>query len=104
MPMHTGPPTRAILRGSAMVRVVRTCVIEVLEGPEQGARVLLERPIFRIGAHASNDLALSDPTVSKHHLEIAVAPDGYRISDLGSSNGTLLGGARLGVLTVVEPV
>src|SRR5438445_3166618 len=104
MAMHTPPPTRAILRGTAMVRVVRTCVVEVLEGPEQGTRVLLERPIFRIGAHATNDLALSDPTVSKHHLEVAVVPEGYRIADLGSSNGTLMGGARLGVVTVVEPV
>src|SRR5882724_6892083 len=104
MGMDTPPPTRAILRGATVVRVVRTCVVEVLEGPEQGARVLLERPIFRIGAHTTNDLSLSDPTVSKHHLEVAVVPEGYRITDLGSSNGTLMGGARLGAITVVEPV
>src|SRR5438067_356048 len=55
-------------------------------------------------ASASNDLVLSDPTVSKHHVEIAVVPEGYRIGDLGSSNGTLVGAARLGALTVVEPV
>ena len=102
--MHTPPPTRAISRGATVVRVVRTCVVEVLEGPEQGARVLLERPIFRIGSHVTNDLSLSDPTVSKHHLEVAVVAEGYRITDLGSSNGTLMGGARLGAITVVEPV
>ena len=45
--MHTPPPTRAILRGTAMVRLVRTCVVEVLEGPDAGTRVRLERPLFR---------------------------------------------------------
>jgi len=47
---------------------------------------------------------LTDSTVSKHHLEIAIVPDGYRISDLDSSNGTLLGSARVGALTVLDPV
>ncbi|MDB4969790.1 MAG: Response regulator of zinc sigma-54-dependent two-component system [Myxococcales bacterium] len=102
--MDTPFATRAILRGSETVRLVRTCLVEVLEGAEAGTHARLERPIFRIGTHATNDLVLSDATVSKHHLEIAVVPEGYRISDLGSSNGTLLGTARLGALTIAEPV
>src|SRR3954470_15222859 len=103
MGMHT-PATRAILRGTATVRLVRTCVIEVVAGPEAGTRARLDRPLYRIGTHAGNDLVLSDDTVSKHHLEIAVEPDGYRISDLGSANGTRLDGVRLRTLAVGEPV
>jgi DNA-binding NtrC family response regulator len=98
------PATRAILRGTSMVRAVRVCAVEVLAGPDAGARTVLSRPLFRIGAHAANDLVLRDDAVSKHHLEIAVEPHGYRISDLGSANGTFIGGVRLGSLTVVEPV
>jgi DNA-binding NtrC family response regulator len=90
--------------GSNPVRVVRTCLIEVREGPEAGMRVWLQRPLFRVGTQEGNDLVLTDSTVSKLHLEIAVTPDGYRISDLDSSNGTWLGSARVGQLTILEPV
>jgi DNA-binding NtrC family response regulator len=103
MSVHT-LATRVVARGSVIVRVVRTCVVDVVAGPDAGRQARLERPLFRIGSHAGNDLVLADDTVSKHHLEIAVAPDGYRVSDLGSANGTLLGGLRLGALTIVEPV
>src|SRR5262249_32457392 len=96
--------TRALLRGTDVVRVVRTCVVEVLQGPDAGLRIQLLRPLFRVGTHASNDLRLTDETVSKYHLEIAVVSEGYRISDLESSNGTFLGSARIGELTVVKPV
>jgi DNA-binding NtrC family response regulator len=78
--------------------------VEVVHGPDAGLQARLERPLFRIGSDESNDLVLSDRTVSKHHLEVAVVPDGYRLTDLGSSNGTLIGSARIGELTVVEPV
>ena len=34
-------------------------------------------------------------TVSRRHAEIRRAPDGYRIRDLGSTNGTFVNGMRL---------
>src|SRR5438270_2491545 len=96
--------TRAVEDGKNTVRVLRTCLIEILAGPDAGRRERLERPHYRVGTQASNDLVLTDETVSKQHLEIAVVSDGYRISDLDSSNGTFAGSMRLGELTVIEPV
>jgi DNA-binding NtrC family response regulator len=96
--------TRAVAGDTRTVRVVRTCEVEVLQGPDKGTHARLSRPLFRIGTQVSNDLVLSDPTVSKQHLEITVVADGYRILDLDSSNGTFLGSARVGELTVLEPV
>src|SRR6185369_4357063 len=49
-------------------------------------------------------LVLPDETVSKHHLELSVQPDGHRIVDVASSNGTTLGPMRLGEVTVTEEV
>ena len=94
--------TRVIRQGGTEVRVLRTCTLEVI-GPD-GERTVgkLDRPVFRIGSHVSNDLAPPDPTISKHHLEVTVVPEGYRLVDLGSSNGTWLGDVRLGELTVDE--
>jgi DNA-binding NtrC family response regulator len=96
--------TRVIGRGEQAVRLVRRCRVEVVTGARAGEQAALSGTLFRIGSHASNDLQLPDETVSKHHLEIAVQEDGWRIADLGSSNGTHLGGARLGEVVVADPV
>jgi transcriptional regulator with GAF, ATPase, and Fis domain len=42
----------------------------------------------RIGAGPGNDLILDDPTVSSVHLEIHSTANGFRLRDLGSTNGT----------------
>jgi DNA-binding NtrC family response regulator len=96
--------TRVLARDGSDTRMVRTCRVDVLSGPDAGRHERLERPLYRVGTQASNDLVLTDETVSKQHLEIAVVPEGYRISDLDSSNGTYAGSMRLGDITVIDPV
>lgn len=83
--------TRIVEGPGGAVRVVRTCDVTVVGGPDTGRAARLERPTFRVGTHASNELVVTDPTVSQHHLEITVTPGGFRIVDLGSSNGTYWG-------------
>jgi two-component system response regulator GlrR len=48
-----------------------------------------------IGSEAGNDLRLSEPTVSGFHSEIRVGPNGIRIVDLGSRNGTIVDGVQV---------
>jgi len=96
--------TRLVSRGDAEVRLMQTCTVEVMTGAGVGTVARVERPTFAIGSHESNDLVLADDSVSKHHLELTVAPDGYRIVDLSSSNGTFLGGVRVSDITITEPV
>jgi DNA-binding NtrC family response regulator len=43
-----------------------------------------------IGSAPGNQLALDDPTVSRHHCAIRVTPRGFLLQDLGSTNGTWL--------------
>ena len=54
------------------------------------------RPVgaIRIGAASGCDLVLTDRSVSRHHVEIGLEAGGYRIRDLGSTNGTWFAGAR----------
>jgi DNA-binding NtrC family response regulator len=99
-----GQMTRVISREGAEVRMMRTCVLEVVEGGARGTRVTIDRPVFRVGAHASCDLVLDDATVSQHHLELRAEPGGYRVIDLDSSNGTFVGGLRLGEALASEPL
>src|SRR4051812_47624462 len=83
---------------------MQTCTAEVLSGPDAGRAARIDKPIYRIGSHESNDLVLADDAVSKHPLEITTGPEGYKITDLSSSNGTFLGGIKIGEISVVEPV
>jgi DNA-binding NtrC family response regulator len=96
--------TRVVRRADGPVRVMQGWLARVVDGKQAGETKLIDRPVFRVGSHPSNDLVVADETVSKQHLEIAVVDDGYRVTDLGSSNGTMLGGVRVGEVTVRREV
>jgi transcriptional regulator with GAF, ATPase, and Fis domain len=51
--------------------------------------------VVRIGAGRGNDLVLDDPTVSSAHAEIVATPRGFKLKDLGSTNGTTINGVRV---------
>lgn len=48
------------------------------------------------------DVLVMDPTVSRRHARIDVGPGGVSLTDLGSSNGTLLDGQKLEAHTAVS--
>lgn len=51
---------------------------------------------MRIGRALENELVVSDLQVSRLHAEFTAAPDGrFEIHDLGSHNGTYVGGQRI---------
>jgi putative nucleotidyltransferase with HDIG domain len=52
--------------------------------------------ILRVGRLASLEIVLDDSSVSRRHAEIKHSPSGWRVRDMGSTNGTFLNGARLG--------
>jgi transcriptional regulator with GAF, ATPase, and Fis domain len=76
-------------------RRVRTAELKVSRGPDKGARARVERTRFRVGALPSNDLQLRDPAVSGHHFELVLEEKGFRIRDLGSRNGTVVGDVQV---------
>src|SRR5258706_16354097 len=49
-----------------------------------------------VGSHPLNDLVVEDPTVSRFHCEVRLGPEGARVRDLGSLNGTLVDGVPVG--------
>ena len=48
-----------------------------------------------IGSHASNDVVLSQRTVSRFHCELLLDEEGVRVRDLESRNGTFIDGVRV---------
>jgi len=77
----------------------RKLAVEVVAGPDRGKRVVTTDPAFTVGTAAQNALVLRDAGVSRHHLRLEATPDGVLLSDLDSTNGTLLG--AVGVRQVI---
>jgi HD-GYP domain-containing protein (c-di-GMP phosphodiesterase class II) len=51
---------------------------------------------MRIGRVNGLELSLDHPSVSRHHAEVAPNEEVWSVRDLGSTNGTLLNGVRIG--------
>ena len=56
--------------------------------PDDGAAIA-------IGTSEDNALVLADPAVSRYHLELRRTASGVALVDLGSRNGTWVGGVRI---------
>jgi DNA-binding NtrC family response regulator len=83
-------------RAPMRLRPARRLQVAVLEGPEAGRTV--ESPdagAIGVGVAPDNALVVTDPTVSRYHLELRATADGVETIDLGSLNGTFLGEARI---------
>jgi DNA-binding NtrC family response regulator len=70
-------------------------VVRVTTGPDAGLERRLEPGTTRIGTAPSCEVRLSDATVSRLHCELRVEPDGVRVVDSGSTNGTRVDGLEV---------
>jgi DNA-binding NtrC family response regulator len=85
----TGLTTSLAARG-APARGLWLCVES---GSRAGHRQALGSRPLKLGAGGDCDLVLDDPTVSRQHAELLPALQGVLVKDLGSRNGTRVGGA-----------
>ncbi|MBI4821346.1 MAG: sigma 54-dependent Fis family transcriptional regulator [Deltaproteobacteria bacterium] len=74
---------------------VRSMRVEVVAGPNKGKVHLTKDERLTVGSDPTNGLVLSDPTVSGFHFDLQREKQGILIVDHGSTNGTMLAGARL---------
>ena len=78
----------------AVFNRTRSWAVEVQD--DVGARrIILTRARVVVGSSSAADIVTADATVSGKHLALSVAPGGVLIQDLGSKNGTFVGGARV---------
>jgi TolB protein len=50
---------------------------------------------IRVGRETDNDVVLSDPRASRYHAQVRRGEAGLEIMDVGSANGTFVGGQRI---------
>ncbi len=73
----------------------RTIRLRGMNGSVKG-RVWESTDLLRIGRLDSQEIVLEDSSVSRCHAEVRATERGWRIRDMGSTNGTRLNGVRLG--------
>lgn len=71
------------------------CKLVVMEGDDTGLETTIDKGVIHIGTSERADMSLKDDTVSREHAEIQKTKEGYLLKDLGSTNGTFVGGLKV---------
>ena len=64
-------------------------------GPTPGKTYPIEQEELLLGRDLANDIAISDPEVSRRHARFSMQNENVLVEDLGSTNGTFLNGERI---------
>lgn len=64
-------------------------------GPRFGEELAVPRPVATIGRAAGSDLLIDDDSVSAAHARLEFDLGAWRLTDLGSTNGTSVEGVKL---------
>ena len=75
-------------------RESRFC-LRILSGARQGEEVPLTDGVSSVGRRPDNPIVIADASVSSRHAELRVADAEVTLKDLGSTNGTRVGGKKI---------
>jgi transcriptional regulator with PAS, ATPase and Fis domain len=74
--------------------LLRGATFEVVAGPDTGVTFKMTRTSLVVGSGAEVDVMLADSSISRRHVEFVATTEGLLVRDLGSRNGTWIGGLR----------
>jgi len=83
---------RADIGGGVFLTRYRVSLM-VVEGRATGSEYTLEGASCTIGRGPGVDIALADESMSRQHAALEVARDGFKVRDLGSTNGLIVNGS-----------
>jgi DNA-binding NtrC family response regulator len=91
---------RQLIEKVALPRI--TLTVE-REGGMPAQRTLVhDGDVCKVGSHASNDIVIRDPMVSRFHCRLVREDGVWRLRDSGSMNGTKLDGVRVRDADIVD--
>jgi pSer/pThr/pTyr-binding forkhead associated (FHA) protein len=74
---------------------IGNALLIVRQGPNSGARFLLDADVTTVGRHPESSIFLDDVTVSRRHAEFRRHGNSFQIQDLASLNGIYYDGVRI---------
>ena len=77
-------------------------VFVVVSGPNLGDRYPLNKSTVRIGRDSRCEIHFDDTETSRKHAEIELVGDSYVLTDLKSSNGTLVNGHTIETIILLD--
>jgi DNA-binding NtrC family response regulator len=96
--------TRTLTSALAEHFILPRLRLRVVSGPSAGAEANFDRRLIYVGSAPDNDLVIEDASVSRTHLKIEGERGGFRLRDLGSKNGSWMGGCRLVEAVLTGPL
>jgi pSer/pThr/pTyr-binding forkhead associated (FHA) protein len=78
--------------GAAFLAKVRVTLVQV-SGGAAGSEYDLTQRRLTLGRGPNADLAFDDSAMSRQHAALELTEEGYKLLDLGSTNGVLINGA-----------
>ena len=67
----------------------------IISGPAAGEVFVLVHDEMVLGRDSGNAIAIGDPSLSRKHCTVERTAVGWNVRDLGSFNGTFVGGERV---------
>lgn len=67
----------------------------IAAGPRYGEQIPVPSPVVTVGRGAGCQVVIDDDSVSAQHARLEYDLGGWRITDLGSTNGTAIEGVKL---------
>lgn len=92
---HDPALTTIFVDNHATKRRLKKARVVVVEGPDKGKDLVIDKERTTIGRSVICDLVLSDKAVSTTHVELVAKERGFLLRDLGSTNGTYVGELRI---------
>ena len=93
---HTSDVLATQKNSIATQSVVATApLIEAALVMQNGERIVLETDSLKIGRQATCRIVFNDSNVSREHAQMRRTADGWKLLDLGSTNGTKINGVKI---------
>ena len=71
-------------------------MVMTIQGPKQSRQeIAIDQALMRIGRSPTSEFVLEDPKASRTHIELRKVGNNLTVTDVGSSNGTLLNEKRM---------
>lgn len=93
---HTVRIQTPVDRSDADAFFAKHCVSLIIEkGPAAGEEFVIECEQTVVGRGSEADFSISDDAMSREHVAFELHDDGFRVRDLGSTNGMKVNGAEV---------